>query len=57
MDNYNAVERLKEFSTYEGLTVISGLIGYAVTDGQINAIGAVAVAIYGLIKIFKKEKK
>lgn len=54
---YNLVDRMKEFSTYEGLTVLSGLIGYAVTDGQINIVGAAAVAVYALIKMFKKEKK
>ena len=55
--NYNLIDRLKEFSTYEGLTVIFGLIGYGMTDGQINAIGAAAAALYGVIKMFKPEKK
>lgn len=53
---YNIVDRLKEFSTYEGLTVIAGLVGYGLTDGQINTIGAAAMAVYGFIKMFKKEK-
>ena len=56
MEQYNFVDRLKEFSTYEGLTVIAGLIGYGLTDGQINIVGAAAMALYGLIKMFKKEK-
>ena len=54
---YNLVDRLKEFSTYEGLTVLAGLAGYALTDGQINAVGAAFMGVYALIKMFKKENK
>ena len=48
---------MKEFSTWEGLTVVSGLIGYTVTADQINILGAAAMGIYAVIKMFKKEKK
>ena len=54
--NYNLVDRLKEFSTYEGLVVIMGIVGYSLTDAQLNTIGAAAAAIYGVIKMFKPEK-
>jgi len=54
---YNLVDRLKEFSTYEGLTVLAGLAGYTLTDGQINTVGMAAASVYALIKMFKKEKK
>jgi len=56
MSEWKLADRMKEFSTYEGLTVIAGLAGYAVTDGQINVVGAAAMGLYGLIKMFKKEK-
>ena len=55
--DYNLVDRLKEFSTYEGLVVIMGLVGYSMTDAQLNTIGATAAAVYSLIKMFKPEKK
>jgi len=56
MSEWKLADRMKEFSTYEGLTVIAGLAGYAVTDGQINVVGAAAMGLYGLMKMFKKEK-
>ena len=54
---YKLKDRMAEFSTWEGLTALAGLIGYTVTAGDVNTLGAAAVAIYSVIKMFKKEKK
>lgn len=53
---YKLKDRMSEFSTWEGLTVLAGLLGYAVTAAEVNTLGAAAMALYSVIKMFKKEK-
>lgn len=48
--------RLKEPSTYEGLIVLSGLVGVSLSPEQAEAIIALAGALYGAIKVLKKER-
>lgn len=57
MEEYKLKDRMAEFSTWEGLTVLSGLAGYTVTADQVNIVGAAAMAIYAVIKMLKREKK
>lgn len=48
--------RLKEPSTYEGLIVLSGLVGVSLSPEQAEAIITLAGALYGAIKVLKKER-
>lgn len=49
--------RLKEPSTYEGLVVLAGIVGVSLSPEQAEAIVTLAGAIYGAIKVLKKEKR
>lgn len=51
------IARLREPSTYAGLGTLAGLVGYALTAEQINAIIAFLVSAGGLIAIFLPEQK
>ena len=53
---YKLADRMKEMSTLEGLIAIAATIGYGVTATEINLVGAALAGVYGLIKMFKKEK-
>jgi len=53
---YKLADRMKEMSTLEGLIAIAATIGYGVTATEVNLVGAALAGIYGLIKMFKKEK-
>lgn len=51
------LERLKEPSTYRGLTVMLGLAGYQLSPEQSNAIMAAVIGIIALIEVFRVEDK
>jgi hypothetical protein len=51
------LDRLKEPSTYRGLTVIAAAAGIILSPALALAIGAVAVAVIGLIEVIRSEKK
>ena len=55
-DQYKLADRMKEMSTLEGLIAIAAAIGYGVTATEVNLVGAALAGVYGLIKMFKKEK-
>jgi len=57
MEEYKLADRMSEMSTLEGLLALGGAIGYGVTASEVNLVGAAIAGIYGLIKMFKKEKK
>ena len=48
--------RLKEPSTYQGVTAIAGAIGVSVQPDMYESIAALMVAIIGVIQTIKKEK-
>ena len=48
--------RLKEPSTYQGVTAIAGAIGVSVQPEMYESIAALMVAIIGVIQTVKKEK-
>lgn len=49
------VERLKEKSTYNGLTMLLGLVGYVVAPGALEVIGMGVAGVIGLVETFSKE--
>jgi hypothetical protein len=49
------INRLKEPSTYRGLSILMGLIGVYLSPEQTNAISAAVAAAIGLIEVFRKE--
>lgn len=49
------VERLKEPSTYRGLSMLLGLIGVKVSPAQADSITAAVVAVLAVIEVFRKE--
>ena len=49
--------QLKQPSTYRGLTILAGLIGWKLDPSQADAIGAAVVGILGLIEVFRNERK
>lgn len=49
--------RLKEKSTWAGLTTITALIGINIDPEQFAAIGSAVIAIIGAIEVFRREKK
>ena len=50
------IKRLKEPSTWRGVTGILALLGIAVTPELSDAIIAVAVGLVSIIEILRKEK-
>jgi hypothetical protein len=50
------LEKLKEPSTYRGLTILAGVVGIQLAPDLAIAIGTVAASIIGLIEILRKEK-
>lgn len=48
--------RLKEPSTYQGVTAIAGAIGVSVQPEMYESIAALMLAIIGVIQTIKKEK-
>lgn len=51
------MNRLKQPSTYRGLAVLTGLIGYSVSPELADAIGLAVVALLSAIEIFRDEHK
>ena len=51
------LERLKEPSTWRGLTGLLAAVGVVVSPDLIAQIGAAVVAILGVIEVARKEKK
>jgi len=49
--------RLKEPSTYQGVTAIAGAIGVTVQPDLYESIAALMLAIIGVIQTIKKEKE
>jgi len=49
--------RLKEPSTYQGVTAIAGAIGVTVQPDLYECIAALMLAIIGVIQTIKKEKE
>lgn len=50
-------KRIKEPSTYQGITVIAGATGVTLSPELFEAISAIVVSVIGLIQIIKKESK
>ncbi len=48
--------RLKEPSTYQGVTAIAGAIGVSIQPDLYESIAALMLAIIGVIQTIKKEK-
>lgn len=53
----NILARLKEPSTFRGLAILAGLVGFTIEPAQVNAIAASVAAVLGLIEVFRKERK
>jgi len=51
------LNKLKEPSTYRGLTILTGLVGINLAPELTVAIGTAVAAIIGLIEVVRKEKK
>lgn len=51
------LKKLSEPSTYKGLTIIIGLVGYQINPELLNQIIVVCTGIFGLIEIIRTEKK
>ena len=50
-------ERFKEPSTYQGIAVVAGAIGFSISPELWESIAAVAASIIGLIQVIKRERK
>lgn len=54
--NLNSIlDRLKEPSTYRGLTIILALVGVKLSPDQATSIATAAAGIIGAIEVFRKE--
>jgi hypothetical protein len=51
------LNKLKEPSTYRGLTILAGLVGINLAPELTVAISTAVAAIIGLIEVVRKEKK
>lgn len=47
--------RIKEPSTWRGLTIVAGLVGWTISPEQATAIGTVAASVLATIELFKKD--
>lgn len=50
-------DRIRERSTWAGVAALLALVGIQLTEIEINAIMQAIVGIFGVIAIFRKEKK
>lgn len=50
------LERLKEASTWRGLTALLTAIGVALSPEQVNAIVSAGLALMGVLGVFTKDK-
>lgn len=48
-------ERLKESSTYTGLSILAGVVGYTIAPGAFELIGGGVLGVIGLIETIKSE--
>ncbi len=51
------LSRLKEKSTYSGLLVLLGTLGWSIDPDQFAAVSALVIALVGLWEVFRKESK
>ena len=51
------VARLKEPSTWRGLTVLAGLVGFTLSPEQWQAISTAVLALLGAVEVFRPEVK
>lgn len=49
-------ERLKEPSTWRGLTALLTAVGVALSPDQVNAIVSAGLALMGVLGVFTKDK-
>jgi PII-like signaling protein len=49
------LKKLKEPSTFRGITILAGLVGFAIDPAHLEAIAAAVAATIGLIEVFRKE--
>lgn len=49
------IARLKEKSTYQGITVVAGVIGYNIAPEFIEIISTVCLGVIGAIEMIRKE--
>ena len=56
LGNKHLGERLKEPSTWKGLAILAGLLGWSVSPELAEAIGATVVGVIGIIEVVRKEK-
>jgi len=50
-------KRLKEPSTYQGLAVLLGSLGVAISPELLTGIGTTVLSVIAVIQIIKKEKE
>jgi hypothetical protein len=50
------LERLKEPSTWRGLTALLTAVGVALSPEQVNAIVSAGLALIGVLGVFTKDK-
>jgi len=50
------LERLKEPSTWRGLTALLTAVGVALSPEQVNAIVGAGLALMGVLGVFTKDK-
>jgi uncharacterized membrane protein len=50
------LERLKEPSTWRGLTALLTAVGVALSPDQVNAIVSAGLALMGVLGVFTKDK-
>jgi uncharacterized membrane protein len=50
------IERLKEASTWRGLTALLTAVGVTLSPEQTNAIVGAGLALIGLLGVFTKDK-
>lgn len=51
------LKRLKEKSTWAGITTIAALVGLKLDPDQFAAISTAVIALIGLYEVFRREKK
>lgn len=49
------LEYLKQPSTYIGIATIIAAFGVQLTDGFVQSVGVLCVAIIGLVEVIRKE--
>ena len=50
------LERLKEPSTWRGLTALLTAVGVALSPEQVNAVVSAGLALMGVLGVFTKDK-